>query len=131
VESEYLFAYGTLQPGRAPDEVADLVGRFERVGEGTVAGTLYDLGAYPGAVFDPQSSRRIIGTVFRLPAGDRVLARLDDYEGFEPEAPERSLFVRRLYSVQLGEGAILRCWVYAYNGSMEHARMIESGNYSA
>jgi len=31
-------------------EVADLVRGFEPMGKGTVGGTLYDLGSYPGAV---------------------------------------------------------------------------------
>lgn len=46
--SEYLFAYGTLQPGLAPAEIADVVAGFEIAGVGFVHGTLYDLGSFPG-----------------------------------------------------------------------------------
>ena len=128
-ESELLFAYGTLQPDHAPEEVADLVPRFERVGKGTVRGTLYDLGSYPGVVLDESSPRRISGTVFRLPAGNDILTRLDDYEGFDPQAPLSSLFIRRLHRVDLDGGPTLPCWIYEYNGSTDRAVVIESGAY--
>jgi len=127
--TEYLFAYGTLQPGRTPEEVADLVRRFESVGKGTVGGTLYDLGSYPGAVLDDTSPHRISGTVFSLPASDDVLSRLDHYEGFDPQAPKASLFIRRLHPVKLDGGVTLRCWIYEYNGALDRARIIESGEF--
>ena len=127
---QYLFAYGTLHPVHAPQEIADLVRRFEIVGKGTVPGTLYDLGSYPGAVLDPISSRLITGTVFRLPAGDDVLFRLDAYEEFVPEAPWRSLFIRRVHPVTCDDGRILPCWIYEYNGSTQGAAIIESGAYT-
>ena len=129
MESEYLFAYGTLQPDHAPEEIADLVRRFEPVGKGTVRGMLYDLGSYPGVVLDKSNSRRISGTVFRLPPGNDILPRLDDYEGFDPQGPQSSLFIRRLHAVDLDGGSTLRCWIYEYNGSTEHAAIIESGTY--
>lgn len=129
-DCNYVFAYGTLHPGRAPAEIADIVCRFGIVGKGTVPGTLYDLGAYPGAVLNERSQRRISGTVFRLPKGDDVLSRLDAYEEFDPGALERSLFIRRLCSVQLSDGAILPCWIYQYNRSAEDATIIESGTYA-
>ena len=125
----YLFAYGTLQPGHAPGEIAAIVQHFEIVGKGTVPGTLYDLGAYPGIVLDQAGSRLISGTVFRLPAGDDVLRRLDAYEEFDPQQPQRSLFLRRLHPVRLADGRILNCWLYEYNGSLDAARIIESGSF--
>ncbi len=130
MESDYLFAYGTLHPEHAPEEIADLVCRFEPVGRGTVRGTLYDLGSYPGAVLDEGSTRRISGTVFRLPAGREILSRLDAYEEFDPGAPERSLFIRRRYPVRMDDGQTLSCWVYEYNGPTEHAAIIEGGAYN-
>ena len=129
--SDYLFVYGTLHPSHAPEELADLVRRFDCIGQGSVAGRLYDLGAYPGAVLDARSAGRIFGTVFRLPPGDDVFARLDAYEGFAPDAPRRSLFLRRLHSVQLANGEVVVCWVYEYNGTAADAAMIESGIYRA
>lgn len=129
-DAQYLFVYGTLHPDCAPAEIANLVRRFECVGKGTVRGTLYDLGAYPGAMLDEDCSRRISGTVFRLPQGDDVLPRLDAYEDFDPDAPESSLFIRRLHPVRLDDGSMLRCWIYEYNGAIGNAALIEGGGYA-
>src|SRR5579871_961031 len=73
----YLFAYGTLQPGLAPPEIAPLVARLEPLGPGSIPGLLYDLGEYPGAILDPASPRTIWGTVFKLPADPTLLVQLD------------------------------------------------------
>jgi len=127
--SEFLFAYGTLQPGLAPDQVADLVRDLVSVGTGSVPGTLYDLGSFPGAVLESNSSRRISGTVYRLPAGAGILNRLDEYEEYYPESPKASQFIRTLCSVQLTDGRILECWVYEYNGHPDHRSILESGTY--
>jgi gamma-glutamylcyclotransferase (GGCT)/AIG2-like uncharacterized protein YtfP len=127
--SDYLFTYGTLHPGRAPEEVAAAVEQLRAVGEGFVRGVLYDLGDYPGAVLDPSSQQRIAGTVFELPEDDDVLRQLDEYEGFDPNAPGKSLFLRTRCPVALGSGRTLQCWIYIYNGTPEPARILASGIY--
>jgi len=127
--SEYLFAYGTLQPDLVADEVASAVARFRRLGQGSIRGVLYDLGEYPGAVVDPSSRKRIFGTVFRLSGDEKLLRELDEYEGFNPSAPEESLFVRKLCPVRLATGRILPCWVYVYNRTTERAQILKSGQY--
>jgi gamma-glutamylcyclotransferase (GGCT)/AIG2-like uncharacterized protein YtfP len=65
--SEFLFAYGTLQPGYAPAEIAPAVEKLLPVGEAFVHGVLYDLGGHPGAVLNSSSQERIFGTVYELP----------------------------------------------------------------
>jgi gamma-glutamylcyclotransferase (GGCT)/AIG2-like uncharacterized protein YtfP len=127
--SEFLFAYGTLQPCLAPEQVADLVRDLVSVGTGSVPGTLYDLGSFPGAVLESNSSRRISGTVYRLPASADIVPRLDEYEEYYPESPNTSQFIRRQCSVQLTDGRTLECWVYEYNGRRDHAPILESGTY--
>ena len=127
---EFLFAYGTLQSDHAPDEIADVVRGFVEAGKGFVQGTLYDLGSYPGAVLEKCSSRRIWGTVFRLPEAGIVLQRLDAYEECDPKSPRTSLFIRRRCTVQLTGGPELSCWIYEYNGSRERASIVESGTYA-
>ncbi len=127
--SQFLFAYGTLQPGLAPDQVADVVRDLVSVGKGSVPGTLYDLGSFPGAVLESNSSRRISGTVYRLPADNHVLLRLDEYEEYDPESPKASQFIRRQCSVELTDGRTLECWVYEYNGERDHALILQSGVY--
>jgi gamma-glutamylcyclotransferase (GGCT)/AIG2-like uncharacterized protein YtfP len=128
--SEFLFAYGTLQPGLAPEQVADVVRGLENVGKGSIPGTLYDLGSFPRAVLESNSSRRISGTVYHLPAGADILDRLDEYEEYYPESPKASQFIRTLCFVQLTDGRILECWVYEYNGHPDIRSIVESGTYS-
>jgi hypothetical protein len=53
--SAHLFTYGTVQPDRAPDEIAPIMAQLRRVGKGFVRGLLYDLGNYPGAILDASS----------------------------------------------------------------------------
>jgi gamma-glutamylcyclotransferase (GGCT)/AIG2-like uncharacterized protein YtfP len=125
--SEYLFAYGTLQPGCAPAQIAHLAAKLRPVGEGFVQGVLYDLGGYPGAVPDANSPNKITGTVMELPADASVLRKLDAYEGFDPQAPEASEYIRELRMVQMAAGGTVECWFYRYIWKPDPARAIESG----
>jgi gamma-glutamylcyclotransferase (GGCT)/AIG2-like uncharacterized protein YtfP len=127
--TQYLFAYGTLQPDHAAPEIAAAVEQLRPVGKGFVRGVLYDLGEYPGAVFRGAAGRRIFGTVFRLGKDEGILRKLDEYEGFDPKAPEESLFLRELHPITLTDGRTVKCWVYAYNGKPESGRELTSGRY--
>jgi gamma-glutamylcyclotransferase (GGCT)/AIG2-like uncharacterized protein YtfP len=124
---EYLFAYGTLQPGLAPMKIARVAAKLRLVGEGFVRGVLYDLGGYPGAVADPGAKGRIIGTVMELPDDEGVLARLDAYEGFDPEAPKTSEYIRERQAVELKAGGTVECWFYRYNLPASSTQVIDSG----
>jgi len=116
--TEFLFTYGTLQPGRAPAEIAPLVARLEVAGRGYVRGTLYDFGHYPGAVLDEASSNRILGTIYRLPDDPEVMRQLDEYEEYFPQSPKISQFLRELHPVRWDDGRCLTCWVYVLNPSL-------------
>jgi gamma-glutamylcyclotransferase (GGCT)/AIG2-like uncharacterized protein YtfP len=125
--SEYLFAYGTLQPGLAPKSMAQATAKLRAVGPGFVRGVLYDLGRYPGAIAGAGAAGRISGTVMELPDDADVLRALDDYEGFDPQSPETSEFVRERQEVELASGGTLECWFYRYNGELRAAVAIANG----
>jgi len=127
--THHLFVYGTLSPQHAPPEIAATVRRLRPVGPATVKGRLYDLGEYPGAILSEKSRSVIRGEVFELPGDEGTLTSLDDYEGFEPEKRNSSLFLRRTWPVTMNDGKRLRCWVYVYNGTMKDARPVRSGRY--
>jgi gamma-glutamylcyclotransferase (GGCT)/AIG2-like uncharacterized protein YtfP len=110
---ERLFVYGTLRPGRAPREIADAVDTLQRIGEGTIRGRLYDLGAYPGVILD-DAAPEVPGEVFVV-TDQRILDRLDIYEGFFPRDPAASLFLRVNAEVTFTGGEREFCWVYVYN----------------
>ena len=125
--SDYLFAYGTLQPGLAPKSMAHATAKLRAVGPGFLRGVLYDLGRYPGAIADAGAPGRISGTVMELPDDADVLRALDDYEGFDPQSPESSEFVRERQTVERASGGALLCWFYRYNGKIDAARVFPSG----
>ena len=117
--SEYLFAYGTLQPGFAPEEVAEVAAKLRPVGQGFVYGEIYELDGYPGVVPDLKSKNRIRGTVLELPEDAAVLRQIDEYEGYDPDDPETSEFVRVRQAVELSGGGTQECWIYRYNREPE------------
>jgi gamma-glutamylcyclotransferase (GGCT)/AIG2-like uncharacterized protein YtfP len=123
--STYLFIYGTLFPEFAPAEVRPLVKRLKKVGDGSIRGSMYNLGDYPGAVQDNRS-HRVFGSVYQVP-NLAVLRRLDLYEGFNPLRPTSSTFVRRKVIVRMAEGGHIRSWAYLYNGSIRKATRIDGG----
>jgi gamma-glutamylcyclotransferase (GGCT)/AIG2-like uncharacterized protein YtfP len=123
----HLFAYGTLLGDRRPAGIARAAERLAAFGPATVRGRLYDLGEYPGLVLDPAASE-VHGTVFTVP-DDAVLAALDAYEGFEPDDPARSLFVRTRVAATVPDGRALDCFVYVYNRDPAGAPVIASGRY--
>ena len=125
--TQYLFAYGTLQPGLAPTEIARVAAKLQPVGEGFVRGVLYDLGGYPGAVADPDADGRIAGTVMELPEDESVLERLDAYEGYDPQAPEMSEYIREKQTVELKAGGTVGCWFYRYNREPRDSQRVKSG----
>jgi len=127
--SQYLFAYGTLQPGLAPKSMAHATPKLRAVGPGFLRGVLYNLGHYPGAIADAGATGNISGTVMELPDDDAVLRALDEYEGFDPHSPESSKFVRERREDELANGGTLSCWFYRYNGRLVEKRRILSGSW--
>jgi gamma-glutamylcyclotransferase (GGCT)/AIG2-like uncharacterized protein YtfP len=116
-----LFVYGTLHPDRAPEEIKSVVKKMVPIGQGTVVGSLHDLGDYPALVLDGKRGQRVRGSVFALPDDPGTLQALDKYEEFEPEDPKNSLFVRSKRTVTFADGTRKRCWVYIYNQKLPQA----------
>jgi gamma-glutamylcyclotransferase (GGCT)/AIG2-like uncharacterized protein YtfP len=113
--SDYLFAYGTLQPGHAPASIAEAAAKLRPVCRGFIYGEIYKRDGYPGAVLDPQSKNKIPGTVLELPDDPDLLRQLDYYEGYDPASPETSEFVRVRQTAELENGGTLECWFYRYS----------------
>lgn len=120
-----LFVYGTLHPNRVPRELSALVSRFHSLGKGSVRGHLYDFGRYPGVILDDNGSS-ISGEVFLLPPDTDIFQRLDDYEGYLPEDPDRSLFLRQEVTVAMENGSPLPAWIYLYNGPLPKRPAVSS-----
>lgn len=88
---------------------------LEFVSEASTPGTIFDLGEYPGAIFDPKSRSEVKGEVYRLPMDPHVVKKLDEYEEFNRRSPRQSLFVREAVVVRTTDGKKLSCWAYRFN----------------
>ncbi len=124
---DHLFVYGTLRSSCVPPELQRLAGSFVLLGPATAAGVLYDLGPYPGAVFEGDG--QIAGEVFELPDARRILAALDEYEGFLSHDPQGSLYIRVRRTVALSDGRGLECWAYTYQGDVTSRQRILGGDW--
>lgn len=130
-EVEYLFVYGTLRSAYGGRMHEVLVEAARLVGEGWIAGDLYDTGRYPAAVPASAAEHRIYGELYAVEPGEcaELLAFLDRYEGYRPDAPERSLFRRALVDVTLASGETRAAWVYVFARPPAGFRRIVSGDW--
>ena len=127
--AEYLFSYGTLQPELAPAEIASLVAQLRPIGRASIPGVLHDLGDYPGAVLG-EKNLEVWGQVLELPEDPGILRQLDEYEAFDPAQIERSQFVRTECDATLGNGRVMKVWVYIYNRDPGSAPRIANGRFA-
>ena len=120
----YVFVYGTLRAGGSND-IARYRPLPQRVADGAIAGTLYDLGAYPGAVLGGEG--RIRGEVYRI--GPAVEAELDLLEGVMPDGSGE--YLKRELEVVIGPRRLI-CLVYEIHPRHIDGRsVIASGDWFA
>ena len=125
--TDRVFFYGTLMTGFDRRRRAGIDPLLSWVGRGRIQAALFDLGIYPAAVPDPEGS--VWGEVYRADDLERVLAGLDEIEGYCPEQPEASLYIRVEVPVVYEDGATDTVWVYFYNAPLGRAERIRSGDY--
>lgn len=126
--NDYLFVYGTLM-NNIQSTIADYLHQnSDFIGEGTFPGKLYDLGNYPGAVYDATAITRVHGHIFRLHDSAILLKRLDLYEGIYLSQPEKNEYRRELVPVNINH-ELLYCWAYLYNFSTDLLKEIDTGRY--
>ncbi len=126
--SDHLFVYGTLRSESTHPMAGRLRAGAKLIGRGSTSGLLYDLGAYPGAVFAPGERRRVIGEVFWLGANARLLASLDRYEGVTGASDD--MLSRLLVEIRLDHGGIVEAWAYGLRAT-PRARLIGTGDFIA
>ena len=134
---DHLFVYGTLRAESAHPMAHRLRVAARNIGTGSTPGRLYDFGSWPGAFFAREERYRVIGNVFVLGAGHRLLIDLDKYEGVTPaqgeerEFPEaEGLFHRIAVKVTLDKGGSVEAFAYALK-EMPRARLIRTGDFIA
>lgn len=126
---DYVFFYGTLmtpfkRPGRQRVE-----SKLVFAGRGRIRAALFDLGIYPAAIPAEDEQSTVAGEVYELLDPPIVLAALDELEGFRPNEPARSLYLRVRTDVRLDAGDTRPAWAYFYNAPLGRAERIPSGDY--
>jgi gamma-glutamylcyclotransferase (GGCT)/AIG2-like uncharacterized protein YtfP len=127
-----LFVYGTLR--RDADDALGhplrraLAAHAEWVDRGQLAGELFDVGDYPGAVANAGGSTWVRGDLYRIRRPEALLPALDAYEGCEPHRHDPEYRRERLELTGDRLGAC-EAWVYVYNHSVAGLPRVLSGDY--
>lgn len=123
-----LFVYGTLLLNVQSDIANFLKKNAQFVGEGYLSGQLFDLGQYPGAVFQKDSNSQVYGHIFELQNPNYALPILDEYEAVSEQFGPYKEYVREKVPIKMNEESVL-CWTYLYVQPTVNLPLIESGNY--
>lgn len=117
-----LFVYGTLLAGMSRHKA--LAGT-RRVGPASVQGTMSDLGSYPGLM---KGTGVVTGELHEVDG--EALRRVDEVEGFDPDDPHGSLYLRKEISARrFSDGAPVQAGTYFYNQNASDAAIIAHGDY--
>ncbi len=122
-----LFVYGTLmQQSQLPIALL-LKANSQLLAKGSVAGKLYDLGSYPGAVFHADSAYQVKGQVLMLDNVALIFPLLDEYEGIQNCPADE--YSRMIVPVTVDD-QLLDCWAYAYRLPIKQSQLISHGDYA-
>jgi gamma-glutamylcyclotransferase (GGCT)/AIG2-like uncharacterized protein YtfP len=125
--AQFAFFYGTLMSGFERRQRLEIEDRITRRGRGWIEAALFDMGSYPAAV--PSPGQRVWGEVVEIADVESVWPALDDIEGYDPAAPDQSLYIRRVVPVHLDDDRSVEASVYFYNAPLSEAPRIPSGDY--
>ncbi|MHA8068793.1 pyruvate carboxylase [Aquirufa ecclesiirivi] len=125
---EYLFVYGTLRRDCGNDLHRLLARNSDYVGMATYQGCMYQVADYPGIIASDDQKDQVIGELYLLSNTIKLLSVLDEYEEFDADKPDKSLFVRTKVQVQLN-GQEVESYAYLYNRPTQANTEIVSGDY--
>ncbi len=100
-KEEYLFVYGTLRRDCGNDLHRLIARNSDYVGMATFQGKMYQVAEYPGIVPSSDAKDQVVGELYLLSNTIKLLNVLDEYEEFDPENADDSLFVRTEVIVQI------------------------------
>ena len=113
--------YGTLRHGAGANA---LFKGSKYLGQDKISGNIYNLGAYPGLRLDKDGGEVVVD-LYEIESPQK-LKSLDNYEGYHPEFPESSLYIRE--EVLTLEGA-MKVSTYVYNNSPRDEQFIKTGDW--
>ncbi len=125
-----LFVYGSLRRDTDHPMARYLQTHSQLIGNAIFQGKLFDTGSFPAAIKSTNPNDQVLGELYAMKNVDRLLEKLDNYEGFEPEKPEQSLFLRKKVEVQPSSGdKLVPAWTYLFNRPVTDFQAIPSGDY--
>ncbi|MEK6547208.1 MAG: gamma-glutamylcyclotransferase family protein, partial [Bacteroidota bacterium] len=98
------------------------------VGMATYQGQMYQVADYPGIIPSDDAKDQVLGELYLLSNTIKLLNVLDEYEEFDPESSDKSLFVREHVTVKLKDKEITS-YAYLYNKPIDQKTRIASGDY--
>lgn len=129
MKSDYIFVYGLLKSTYENEPARFIRKNCELVSRGWFLGTLYDIGTYPGAVYDEEATTKVFGEVFRINQNKEELIRfLDHFEGVGSAFPEPNEYRKEIIPITTPEET-LNASCYLYNWNSDGLKVIESGRY--
>jgi gamma-glutamylcyclotransferase (GGCT)/AIG2-like uncharacterized protein YtfP len=124
----HLFVYGTLMRAAGHPMHAVIAAHAAYCGAASLAGELYFLGSYPGAVIGSRPYKRVHGELYALARPMQALPALDAYEDC-PTGAASGEFVRVAVWVRRATGGRVRAWAYLLNIPTHGLTPIRSGDY--
>jgi gamma-glutamylcyclotransferase (GGCT)/AIG2-like uncharacterized protein YtfP len=125
-DNHSIFVYGTLMQGFANPFAKKLHKNALWRGKSSFPGQLFDLGTYPGAIYQPDATTHVQGEVWELTDFQKTIASLDHYEGIHDFKPE---YIRQEVPIVLENRETIFCWVYLFCQPVESFRIITHGDY--
>jgi pyruvate carboxylase len=125
---EYLFVYGTLRRDCGNDLHRLIARNSDYVGMATYQGQMFQVADYPGIIPSDNDKDQVVGELYLLSNTIKLLNVLDEYEEFDPESSEKSLFKREHVTVKLKDKEITS-YAYLYNKAIDQKTRIASGDY--
>ena len=123
-DPNHIFVYGTLRADSDHPMARRLAAQARHVGKGHAPGRLYDCGWYPAAIFNESEKRLVVGDVYALKPGGKLLAELDAYEAGGPD------YGRKPLAVRLTDGRTILAWAYSVT-TAPSSKVIHSGDFIA
>ena len=127
MQTEFLFVYGTLMSLFNNSMAQYLRNNSWLINNGYFNGYLFDLGNFPGAVYNSQVKSKVYGEVYQVNRIEEVLKTLDNYEGVDD--PNFNIYKRKIIPVNINK-KIINATTYVYIKPFASFKKIESGNYS-
>ena len=129
MDSDFIFVYGLLKSNFENEAAAVLQANCKLIGEGYISGYLYDLGDYPGAIYDETSPHMVYVEVFKiLQNKEKMMQFLDEFEGVGPQYDQPNEYKREILTVCTSVGELC-AFCYVFNRNPGGFKLLEGGRY--